>query len=74
MNFDRVLFNKYKANFQAFEKIDGMKVHNARIDQERATSTADFFKEHGFVLLQNYTDVKVWNADSGSAFSIHGTT
>ena len=63
-NFDRELFNKYKGNYQAFDQKPYMvKIHNARIDQKQATSPADFFKEHGFVLLENNTDVKVWNTD-----------
>ena len=63
-NFDRELFNKYKGNYSAFEqKPYKVKIHNARIEQEQAASPADFFKEHGFVLLENNTNVKDWNTD-----------
>ena len=34
-NFDRALFNKYKANFSAFDQTPyKVKIHNARIEQE----------------------------------------
>lgn len=40
-----------------------MKVFNERIAQSQAASAADFFKEKGFVLSKNETQVKNWNAD-----------
>ena len=37
-----------------------MKIKNARLLQENATSPADFFRTHGFVLLTKKTMVKDW--------------
>lgn len=40
-----------------------MKVLNGRVAQARAGSPAEFFKEHGFCLLNHKTEVKDWNDD-----------
>jgi len=43
-----------------------MKVYNARIEQAKYASTAEFFKEKGFALLKNPTKVKEWNDDANN--------
>jgi hypothetical protein len=40
-----------------------VKIYNARELQANCESKAEFFKEHGFVLLDSKTEVTEWNTD-----------
>lgn len=53
----------WKHIFSGFTQTE-IKMHNARILQENSNLTkAEFFEQHGFVLVKAPTKVKIWNED-----------